>query len=963
MRLIDAGQIDAGPGSEHWYRFRSERSEPLGHRRELDGIRALAVGSVLLYHARVPWATGGFIGVTVFFTLSGFLITSLALREWLPAATFDVRSFLGRRFRRLLPAAWVTIALVVAMGAAGAWSDGQLRDLRTDVPAALAQVLNWVYVAQGRSYAADMAAPSPLQHFWSLGIEEQFYLAFPLVLLGLLSLSRRTRVHPGGGGRRRLSRARLAAMLGVLLVGSAALSWWQAGRGGDAAYFGTFSRGGEIVLGALLACALLRWTTPTAAAHRLALSCGGVFGLAVLAVMLRGAAVRATWMYPWGFLAVAAASALVIAGALQPGRLQRALGWWPLASLGRISYGVYLLHWPIFLWLSPARIGWSLWPLFALRLAVTLLAAVVLFLAVERPARSLSAIRFPVRAVGLSVAGAALVVSSSVLASDVPAPSALEQMASGVGSEATLPAAPPPIRVLVVGDELAAAGSGLSSAAPDPASTTDGPVAAVTVSAASFPSCGLTVGGWVVLPNGAVELDSARCGDVSGRIAARVAHERPDVVLLWAGLRDTSDRRYQSDQGWSAPGDPRVDGLQRADLAEMLDVVGASGARVAVLTAPHRRGVLPSPDVVAAPRSPDPRVQREKDQEAAAIAEDVPAPRAAEQDDARVAAWNATLGTVAAQRGISVLDAAAAMAAWPGGEFDPTLRAADGTGLTPAGAQRMAAWLADEVRALVAAPVAVVPPVDGADELLGTEEPPPAPGAAPRRRAGDGQVTSVLVAGDSVGFNYAIGLGDEDRDGPRLSASSGVRFGCPIARGGERRFMREIASYGDGCDWSDDAPSLLATYRPDVVLIATGVWEVVDRRFPGEDRWRHIGDPQVDRHLLVELVAAIDTWGSRGATVVLATMPHIDSGRDQGYSDLPESDPARMDRLNEVLREAAAARPGVATIVDVAGWLSEQPGGEMDAAKRVDGVHYDVDYVPILCGWLAEQLDRIARDG
>lgn len=950
----------ASPSSDHWYRFRSERSEPLGHRRELDGIRALAVGAVLLYHARVPWASGGFLGVTVFFTLSGFLITSLALREWLPSASFDIRSFLGRRFRRLLPAAWVTIGLVVAMGAAGVWTDGQLRDLRTDVPAALAQVLNWVYVAQGRSYGADMAAPSPLQHFWSLGIEEQFYLAFPIVLLGLLALSRRTRVHPGGGGRRRLSTARLASLLGALLVVSAGLCWWQGARSSDAAYFGTFSRGGEILVGALLACALLRRTSPISAAARRTMMGAGAIGLVVLVALLFGAAVFARWMYPWGFLVAAGASALLIAAAMQPGFLQRGLAWAPLAALGRISYGVYLLHWPIFLWLSPTRVGWSLWPLFALRMAVTVLSAIVMFRVVERPARTSVLLRRPVAAFGAAGVALALVVGSFAVGRGASAASPLESVAAAAGTEVTLPTQPPPLRVLLVGDELAAAGTSLSSPAPAAVSG-QSPESAVEVTAASFPSCGLTVGGWVALSNGQVERDAVRCGDVRAAISERVERERPDVVLLWSVVRDTADRRYASDQDWGGPGDASIDGFQRSDLTELLDVVGATGARAAILTAPRRRGSLPAPPVMPTPRSIDPRVQREEQDKDTKMAEGVPAPRAAELDDARVAAWNATLRSVATLRGASVLDAAGAMAAWPGGEFDPQLRSPDGTGLTAEGTALLSAWLADSVRALVAAPPEMPDAAGSADDArLGSEELPPAPAAAPRRRVAPDREPTVLVVGDSVGFNYATGLSTQDRDGPPLSVHAGVRFGCPIARGGDRRFMREIAAFVD-CDWSEDAPSLLATYRPDVVVIATGVWDVVDRRFPGEDRWRHIGDPQVDRHLLVELVSAIDTWGSGGATVVLATMPHIESGRDQGYSGLPESDPARMDRLNEVLREAAAQRPDVATVVDVAGWLAEQPGGDLDAAKRVDGVHYDTRYAPVVSGWLAEQLDLIAR--
>ncbi len=146
---------------------------------------------MLVYHARFGWATGGFLGVSLFFTLSGFLITSLLLREGVRRDSVDLRGFWVRRFRRLLPASWVTIGIVVAMGLVGVWNTDQLRDLRGDVPFALAEIINWHFIAQGRSYGAAFQAPSPLEHFWSLAVEQQFYVLLPLVIAGLLALERR----------------------------------------------------------------------------------------------------------------------------------------------------------------------------------------------------------------------------------------------------------------------------------------------------------------------------------------------------------------------------------------------------------------------------------------------------------------------------------------------------------------------------------------------------------------------------------------------------------------------------------------------------------------------------------------------------------------------------------------------------------------------------------------------------
>ncbi|MGI9577787.1 MAG: acyltransferase family protein, partial [Microthrixaceae bacterium] len=168
--------------------------QALGYEPALDGLRALAVVAVLFFHARFGWARGGFLGVSTFFTLSGFLITSLMLGEWRASGAVSLRGFYRRRFRRLLPASWATLLLVLAMGALGIWSTTQLRDLRGDVPWALAELVNWHFIAEDRTYGAQFVAPSPIEHFWSLAVEQQFYLVLPAVVIVALRFSRRRAV-------------------------------------------------------------------------------------------------------------------------------------------------------------------------------------------------------------------------------------------------------------------------------------------------------------------------------------------------------------------------------------------------------------------------------------------------------------------------------------------------------------------------------------------------------------------------------------------------------------------------------------------------------------------------------------------------------------------------------------------------------------------------------------------------
>ena len=164
---------------------------PLTHLPALDGIRGLAVLAVFAFHAGFGWAPGGFLGVSVFFTLSGYLITRLLLDDGWTHDHIDLLRFWARRVRRLLPAALVTIAFVMVLSATVLRVQPGV--VRGDALAALAYVANWRFLFTGQSYTALFAAPSPLLHFWSLAIEEQFYLVYPLVCLGVIAIAGRDR--------------------------------------------------------------------------------------------------------------------------------------------------------------------------------------------------------------------------------------------------------------------------------------------------------------------------------------------------------------------------------------------------------------------------------------------------------------------------------------------------------------------------------------------------------------------------------------------------------------------------------------------------------------------------------------------------------------------------------------------------------------------------------------------------
>ncbi len=307
----------------------------------LDGVRALAVAGVLAYHAGVGWAPGGFLGVDVFFALSGYLITSLLLAEFGRDGRIDLRRFWLGRARRLLPAALAAIALSLLIVAI--FLPGELATVRGDAIASVLYVNNWHQILAERSYFASFGRPSPFQHLWSLAVEEQFYLVWPLLLTFAL---------PRLGRRRTVTLTAAIALVSIVLM---ALVY---GGHGDASrvYYGTDTRAFSLLAGALLAYAwppglLTRRTGPGAG---LALDAVGVAGLGVLVVAMARWQDFDTALYPGGLLAVAGASVALIAAVAHPAtRIGTVLGTRPLRWIGRRSYGIYLYHWPVMTFTRP----------------------------------------------------------------------------------------------------------------------------------------------------------------------------------------------------------------------------------------------------------------------------------------------------------------------------------------------------------------------------------------------------------------------------------------------------------------------------------------------------------------------------------------------------------------------------------------------------------------------------------
>jgi peptidoglycan/LPS O-acetylase OafA/YrhL len=338
----------------------------------LDGMRALAVLAIIAFHLNSLWARGAFLGVDLFFVLSGFLITTLLIIEWHRNGRIALAAFWGRRARRLLPALMLVLVLVAVFTRLeiDPWNRAAIRG---DGIASLFYVGNWRFIAEKQGYFSLFSAPSPLRHMWSLAIEEQFYLVWPLVVFATMRLAR--------GSLRAL-----AVVCSVGIVASIAVMSWLYGPGEPLrAYYGTDARAHTILLGALLAIVLLTWTPGAAARRRVAwagaLALGAIFWVWHVA---NGTSAR---YYHGGSALYAVLACIAIAGALQPGFVQRALSWAPLVWIGRISYGLYLFHWPIIVWLVPTRVPLHGLALNALRVALTFLVATVSYYVVELPIR------------------------------------------------------------------------------------------------------------------------------------------------------------------------------------------------------------------------------------------------------------------------------------------------------------------------------------------------------------------------------------------------------------------------------------------------------------------------------------------------------------------------------------------------------------------------------------------------
>jgi peptidoglycan/LPS O-acetylase OafA/YrhL len=635
-------------------------------------VRGFAVAAVLAYHGGLAFLPGGFFGVDAFFVLSGFLITSLLLTERARTGRIRLTTFWARRARRLLPALLVMLAAVVV---AAHWllPPGDLGTLRGDALAALLYVANWRMIFRGSDYFAQTATPSPLQHTWSLGIEEQFYLLWPLVVVGL--------------------HARRRALLTGCLAGGAVSTalMWLLYHPTDAsrAYFGTDTRAVALLTGCALAVLLAPRLTESGGRHRATARRWHpvLGGLAVASVCwLAWAATHATgasrWQYHGGFALVALAVAAVLAHAVLAPRspTARVLALWPIAALGRISYGVYLWHWPIFMFLTEERTGLAGLALFGVRCAVTLALSIVSYLAIEQPIRHGRLPRRGSRLAPASVlAGMAVVAAVTLVATTTPT----------VPIGAPVHAAGKPVVVHHVSPSPSSAPAPIDrpgrKPGKDPRIDFFGDSVSWTLGTYLPPHPGLTVHvrsiegcGIATLPDilelGTPHTNYPGCTQWPHRWQQGVDKDDPDVSVIlldrWELMSRKLNGRYQH------VGQPQFDAYLMSKLETAIHVVESKGAAVALLTAPY--------------------THRAERPDGGLYGEDQPA---------RVNAWNALLHQAAARdpARIHVLDLNRLMC--PNGHFTWTIHGlqvrSDGLHFTPQAVQQIIApWLLPKLNAI-----------------------------------------------------------------------------------------------------------------------------------------------------------------------------------------------------------------------------------------------------------------------
>jgi peptidoglycan/LPS O-acetylase OafA/YrhL/lysophospholipase L1-like esterase len=534
-----------------------------GYVGAFDGMRGIGLVAVLLYHGGYTILPGAYFSISMFFTLSGFLITMLMLREVAKTGRIALGAFWLRRARRLLPAALVTLLGVLLLRRYFTMIEPSR--LRGDVLAALTYIENWWLIHTNQAYGAIFSEGSPVQHFWSLAIEEQYYLFFPLIMVALNRTLRRN--------------LRIATVLAILTAASFAYAA-SLSSNLDRAYYNTFSRASEILFGILAAFLVTHFDRERTPGARTTIDVVGVGAIVGMAWLWSTIDLHDPFVFRGGTFLNSLFTAIVIVACLQPGIVTRFLTVAPWRRFGGISYGVYLVHWPIFLILTEARLGLGHNATFAVRVAVTLTVAIAMYMLFENPVRRGTMLRGGSFFVAVAVGTVAVVGLSLALPDDDPNVLDLSTSSPVSGQLEDLramPRVPGQPRVLVVGDSMAwSVFDGLERWG----ETHDAQVG-------RYSAVGCGIGGPGTLDYlGLVRQSFPDCGDWHRDLGQAVEAFRPDTVLVVGGLADVSPRKF-ADGEFRSIGDPAYDARLTRRIQKVARTLTSTGAQLRWATFPH----------------------------------------------------------------------------------------------------------------------------------------------------------------------------------------------------------------------------------------------------------------------------------------------------------------------------------------------------------------------------------------
>lgn len=684
----------------------------LGHLSGLDGLRGVAVVIVLLYHHSITWMTGGELTVSMFFTLSGFLITRLMVGEWESSGSISLKRFYERRARRLFPASFIVLLLVAVV-----WTlfPGSGRRLAVwEWFSGLAYFENIYLQSAGKDYGGLFGLGNPLQHLWSLSLEEQVYLVFPVLCLVALRGRRRS--------RHDVSRHvwRLFVVLAGLAAAAIALGAWYRVNpplwtkipgldakctGSSCAYYATEVRVGEFLLGAAFGVLWMVWSKAPIVTSFLRGRVASVLSWPILLfayVIWFTVGWQNEWghlFFPWAVLVNGLMTLVLIAYAVAGTGVVRFLSWKPIAWLGHVTYTTYLVHWPMFLLWDSMRLDPSLprlrvlgtpwvtvdhfW-MFVAKAGSTLIIVALIYHLVENPVRlrkMWTGSKLFIWLGVLAVCGAVAVVvgidrraSADDVLSRLDA-EALTMQNQALADLADLPVDAPerssvdgalPARVLMVGDSQSwVLASGLDAWEEE-----------FGVQLLPAPGVGCGIGeNTPIVYLGIEQQERPGCTPWRAALSPISAKYRPNVIVVVGGAADLSNRRIDGSPTWSHIGQPRYDEWLLGQFTSFIDAIHVEGARIVWFS---------SPDI-------DPRY----------VAGQTGTPPFDEADPKRTTRYNELIELFAARDDrVEFADFASAVRGHPGGQFESKMRP-DGAHIDLSHAPELIEWIDRTLRSIM----------------------------------------------------------------------------------------------------------------------------------------------------------------------------------------------------------------------------------------------------------------------